>query len=265
MITLYRGLSGLGTLNRRRVWAITRKELREFRRNRNVLVAIAVYPVVFLVQPMVAIFSSPAAAAGYLQHSNELLYLMGIPILVPATLAAQSITGERQQGSLEPVLTTPITREEFILGKALAAFVPSIVVAYLVYAVFLVAAAVFARPEISAAIYQSQTILVQILYTPLLAAATTWIGLAISTRSSDARVAQQLSILGSLPLLLVTVMVAFDFIHATTATFVAAGAILAVADIQGWRLVAPMFDRERLIADALLAANRPSRAPYAHG
>jgi len=30
--------------------------------------------------------------------------------------------------------------------------------------------------------------------------------------------------------------------------FVAAGAILAAADIQGWRFVAPMFDREKLIA-----------------
>jgi ABC-type transport system involved in multi-copper enzyme maturation permease subunit len=247
MILLYRGASGLGTLNWRRVLAITRKELREFRRNRNVLVAIAILPVVFLVQPMVAIFSSGAAAAGYLQHSNELLYLLGIPILVPATLAAQSITGERQQGSLEPVLTTPITREEFILAKALAAFVPSIVVAYLVYALFLVAAAFFAKPEIAAAIFQSQTVVVQVVYTPLLAAATTWIGLAISTRSSDARVAQQLSIFGSLPLLIATVLVAFDFIHVTTGMFVAAGVILAVADIQGWRFVAPMFDRERLI------------------
>jgi ABC-type Na+ efflux pump permease subunit len=248
MILLYRGVSGLGALNRRRIWAMTRKELREYRRNRNVLVAIAIYPLVFLVQPMISIFSSAAAGAGYLQHSNELLYLLGVPILVPATLAAQAITAERQQGSLEPVLTTPITREELILAKALAALVPSVIVAYLVYAIFLVAAGVFAQPAISAAIYQSQTIIVQIVYTPLLAAATTWIGLAISTRSSDARVAQQLSILGSLPLLVVTVLVAFDFIHATASLFVIIGVVLAVADAQGWRLVAPMFDRERLIS-----------------
>ena len=247
MILLSRGVSRLATLNRRRVWAITRKELREYRRNRSVLVAVAILPIVFLVQPMIALFTSSAAAAGYLQHSNELLYLLGIPILVPATLAAHAITGERQQGSLEPVLTTPIRREELILGKALAAILPSIVIAYAVYVIFLVAVGLFAQPAISAAIYQSQTIIVQIVYTPLLAAATTWVGLAISTRTSDARVAQQLSILGSLPLLIVVVIVAFDIVHPTTALFVAAGAILAVADIQGWRFVAPMFDRERLI------------------
>jgi ABC-2 type transport system permease protein len=118
---------------------------------------------------------------------------------------------------------------------------------YLVFALFLIAASVFARPEIAAAIYQSQTLIVQVVFTPLLAAATTWIGLAISTRTSDARVAQQLSILGSLPMLVATVLEAFDFIHATTGLFVAAGIVLAAADAQGWRFVAPMFDRERLI------------------
>ncbi len=248
MILLTRGVSGLRTLNRRRVWAITRKELREYRRNRSVVVAIAIYPIVFLVQPMVAIFASPAAAADYLKHSNELLYLLGVPILVPATLAAHAITGERQQGSLEPVLTTPIRREELILGKALAAMLPSIAIAYLLYALFLVAASVFAQPAIATAILQSQTLIVQVVYTPLLAAATTWIGLAISTRASDARVAQQLSVLASLPLLIPTVLIAFDIIHATTGLFVAIAVVLAVADAQGWRLVAPMFDRERLIS-----------------
>jgi ABC-type Na+ efflux pump permease subunit len=247
MILLARGMSGLRTLDRRRVWAVTRKELREFRRNRPVILAIAVFPIVFLVQPLVSIFTSSAAVAGYLQHSNELLYLLGIPILVPATLSAQAITLERAQGSLEPVLTTPIRREELILGKALASMLPSIVIAYLVYAIFLLAAGVFAQPAISAAIFQSQTLVVQVVYTPLLAAFTTWIGLAISARISDTRVAQQVSIFGSLPLLVVTVLVAFDFIHATTSLFVVIGVVLAAADAQGWRFVAPMFDRERLI------------------
>jgi len=46
--------------------------------------------------------------------------MLAIPALVPATLAAFAIVGERQQGTLEPVLGTPIHREELLLGKALA-------------------------------------------------------------------------------------------------------------------------------------------------
>jgi ABC-2 type transport system permease protein len=145
------------------------------------------------------------------------------------------------------MLTTPITREELIIGKALAALLPSVAIAYVIYAFFLIAAGLFAQPAISAAIYQSQTLIVQVVYTPLLAAASTWIGLAISTRTADPRVAQQLSMLGSIPLLFGAVALAFDLIHVTPGLLLAIGVVLAVVDAQGWRVVAPMFDRERLI------------------
>jgi ABC-2 type transport system permease protein len=247
MIYLFRGFGGARDLTWGRVWAVTRKEIREYRRNRSVLVAIGIFPAIFLIQPLISIFVAPAGAAALLRHSDELLYLLGIPILVPPTLAAYAITGERQQGTLEPVLTTPIRREELIVGKALAAAVPSMVMAYLVYAVFLVLVSVFADPAISSAIVQSQDVVVQIVYTPLLAAATTWIGLAISTRSTDQRVAQQLSILGSLPLLIGTIVLAFDIVHPTTGLLIGIGVVLFALDAQGWRIVSPMFDRERLI------------------
>lgn len=248
MIFLVRGVRSAGTLSRRRVWAIARKELREYRRNRQVLLTMAVFPIVFLVQPLISIAVAPDAAGNAIRHSNELLYLLGIPVLVPATLAAHAVAGERQQGSLEPVLTTPITREEFILGKALAVMTPAIVIAFAVYAIFLAAVALFAQPGVSAAVLQGQDLVVQVIYTPLLAAAATWIGLAISTRSGDVRVAQQLSIFGNLPLLLGAIVLAFDVIHVTTALLVAIGLVLIVFDVQAWRFVAPLFDRERLIA-----------------
>jgi ABC-type Na+ efflux pump permease subunit len=247
MMLIVRALRAAPGLSRRRIWAIARKEMREYRRNRSVLVAVGIFPLIFLIQPIVALFLAPGAASGEIRHGNELLYLLGIPILVPASLAAHAITGERQQGSLEPVLTTPITREEFILGKGLAVLLPSLAIAYVIYGVFLALVAVGAQPAVAAAVFQGQDLIVQLVYTPLLAAATTWIGLFISTRTSDTRVAQQLSIFGSLPLLIGTSALAFDVIHVTPALLVAIGVILVVTDLQGWRIVAPMFDRERLI------------------
>ena len=59
------------------------------------------------------------------------------PAAYATILAAYSVAGERQQGSLEPVLTTPVPSEEFLLGKAFAALVPSVVVAYVVHTIFL--------------------------------------------------------------------------------------------------------------------------------
>ena len=62
------------------------------------------------------------------------------------------------------------------------------------------------------------------------------------------RVAQQLSLVGSLPLVLLTSLIAFDVIPITPALAVGLGVGVVFADIAGWRLVSPMFDRERLIS-----------------
>ena len=133
------------------------------------------------------------------------------------------------------------------MGKALAALVPSIAIAYAVYAVFLAGSVLFARPAVASAILQGPDILAQALFTPLLALLAIWVGIAISTRSSDARVAQQLSLVGSLPAVAVTSLIAFDVIHATLGLALGIGALLLVLDVLGWRIVSPMFDRERLI------------------
>src|SRR5215469_6119682 len=100
-------------ISRRRVRAIYRKELREYRRKGSIIWGMAILPLIFLVQPLVQVFAVPASSASQLAGHHELLYLLAIPALVPATLAAYAVVGERQQGTLEPVLTTPVRREEF--------------------------------------------------------------------------------------------------------------------------------------------------------
>ena len=118
--------------------------------------------------------------------------MLGIPALVPAIVAACAVVGERQQGTLEPALTTPIRREEFLLGKALAALLPSLGIAYAVFAVFSSLVELFAQPGIASALIRGPDLLAQVLFTPLLAAWSIWVGIAVSTRSSDVRVAQQI-------------------------------------------------------------------------
>jgi ABC-2 type transport system permease protein len=85
-----------------------------------------------------------------------------------------------------------------------------------------------------------------VIFTPLIAAWSIWIAIAISARSSDVRAAQQLSILASLPSVIVTSLIAFDVIHATLALALCLGAALLVGNGLGWRLVSTTLDRERL-------------------
>jgi ABC-type transport system involved in multi-copper enzyme maturation permease subunit len=235
------------SMNPRRVRAIFRKELREYRRHTSIVVSVAIFPLIFLIQPLAVVFVAPGSSARPLAQDHLLLYMLAIPVLAPAMLAAYAVAGERQQGTLEPVLTTPIHRVEFLIGKALAVLVPSVVIAYAMYAVFLALVQLFADSAVASALLRPSDIVIQVVLTPLLATWSTWVGLAISTRSSDVRVAQQLSLLGNLPLVLVTSLVAFDVVHVTLGLALGLGAVLLVVDVMGWRIVAAMFDRERLI------------------
>jgi ABC-type transport system involved in multi-copper enzyme maturation permease subunit len=236
-------------ISKRRVRSIFRKELREYRRNGSLVVgAMAVLPLIFVITPLIDIFAVPASAAGALRNGDPLLYMLGIPAIVPAAIAAYSVVGERQQGTLEPVLTTPIRREEFLLGKALAALVPSLAIAYAVYALVLASVGLFAQPAVASALLRGPEILAQLLFTPLLAGWSIWVGIAISTRARDVRVAQQLGMLANLPSIAVTTLIAYNVIHATPGLAVGLAAALLLLNGLGWRLTSAAFDRERLIA-----------------
>lgn len=234
-------------MSRTRVMAIVRKEFRDYRRNRYMLVTMALIPVIFLLQPLIYLLSLPAAAAVPLSHKHELLYMLGIPALVPSVVAAASVVTERQQGTLEPVLTTPIRREEFLLAKALAPLAPAVAISYLVYGLFVIIIELFSHPGVASALLQGPVVLAQVVFTPLLALWSIWVGIAISTRVNDIRAAQQLSVLGTLPLIALTTLLAFNVIQATLTLALVFGGVLLLVDRLGWRIVSAMFDRERLI------------------
>src|SRR4051812_8289286 len=235
------------SLSWRRIRSIVRKEFREYRRNRSVVVTMGLFPPIFLIQPVIVVNRLSASSSAGLGGTHLLLYMLAIPIITPAMLAAYAVAGERAQGSLEPVLTTPITREEFLVGKALAVLAPAIVVAYVVYSAFLVWTLLFAQPGVASAVLQPPDIAAQFVFTPLLACLFTWVGIAISTRSTDVRVAQQLTLFGSVPAVIVTSLIAFDVIPPSRQLAIGLAIAILVADVIGWRIVAPMFDRERLV------------------
>jgi ABC-2 type transport system permease protein len=205
-------------------------------------------PVLFIILPTIQLVAANATnKALTLRIGLSLLYMLVIPVTMPSVVCAYAVVGEREQGTLEPVLSTPVRREEFLIAKALAAFVPTLVIAYAVFGIFLAIAALFAHPMIVSAIYAGSHVLVQFLFTPLLAGWAIWVGIAVSTRSTDVRVAQQLSVLGSLPPLVIVALMSLNVISESTALAIGLAAALLAFDLLAWRVVAAMFDRERLV------------------
>jgi ABC-type Na+ efflux pump permease subunit len=231
-----------------RVGAIMHKELRDYRRNRFVIGTMAAVPALFIILPTIQLIAANTTSRALsLRIGLSLLYMLVIPVTMPSVVCAYSVVGEREQGTLEPILSTPIQREEFLIAKALAAFAPTLVIAYVVFGVFLGIAALFAHPAIVSAIYAGSHVMVQLLFTPLLAGWAIWVGIAVSTRSTDVRVAQQLSVLGSVPPLIIVALMSLNVISESTELAVGLAAALLAFDLLAWRAVAQMFDRERLV------------------
>jgi ABC-type transport system involved in multi-copper enzyme maturation permease subunit len=197
-----------------RIRAVVTKELRDYRRNRFIATTMEIMPILFMIAPMVTIFSLPADAPSTKLNSAvgvSLLYLTLIPALVPAVVSSYTIVGEREQGTLEPVLTTPLRREELFYSKALATFLPTLAISYVMYGIFLACTGLFAHQNVANDVFQ------------------------------------QLGTLASLPPLAVTALMGFGVISPTLTLALALGAALLLFDLAAGKLVSAMFDRERLI------------------
>jgi len=147
------------------------------------------------------------------------------------------------------VLTTSIRREEFLLGTALAAFVPSVAICYLVYALFLACVELFAHPAVMSALLRGPEILAQVLFTPVRRLAD--LGRHRDFREIErcqGRVATRRA--NGLPLVAVSSLIAFDVIHATLSLALGLAAGLLILDGLGSRIISVTFDRERLITSS---------------
>ncbi len=245
-------------LDATRVRAVVRKELRDYRRKRSIVVD----------------DGRPAGHLSHRAHAHHLPHLgvhrdrphlpwfflsslLLIPVITPSTLAAYSVVGEREQGTLEPLLTTPLRRQEFILGKAAAVMIPTVALSYAVFGLFLAVVRLFANPVVASAVFHQGPILLALfLFTPLLAGWAIVVGMAVSVRASEVRVAQQLGMLASFPPLGVVVLLGVGVIHPTFTAAVAFAVGLLAIDRLALRVVSRMFDRERLVTGAKATTSR---------
>ena len=196
---------------------------------------------------------------GELQHSLEDVYLELIETLT-GVHACHPRSRARRAGGLLGGRGTPAghagagavntgASRGALLAKALAGFVPSVAVAYFVFALFIAIVELFAQPGVASGLLKAPDIIGQLVFTPLLAAWPIWVGIGVSARSSDPRTAGQLSLLACLPTVAVTSLIAFDVIPATVVVAGVFGIALLLLDRIGWRMASAIFDRERLMTN----------------
>lgn len=136
--------------------------------------------------------------------SQFMLLFMLTPLIIPVNIAAYSVVGEKTTRSLEPLLATPITTRELLLGKNLAAVIPAVVATWGGFLVFAVGATIISQStSIASAILSPAWLFAVITIGPLLAILSVNFALMVSSRVTDPRAAEQISVVIIVPLLVV--------------------------------------------------------------
>ena len=167
--------------------------------------------------------------------------------MLPTTIAAYAVVGEREQRTLETVLTTPVTDRELLGGKAVAAVLPAVAISWLLFGIYVGLAELFAPRVVVEQIFTTDQAVAMALLAPALAGFAILAGILISLRSSDFRVAQQLAVLAAAPVIGFVALITFRVVDPSVEVYAAAAAAVFLVDALLWRLGVRSFSRERLL------------------
>jgi ABC-2 type transport system permease protein len=156
---------------------------------------------VFLRNPLFAGLS-PAELLQAVMVNQFLLFFLLMPLAIPMTIAAYSVVGEKTQGTLEPLLATPITTWQLLLGKNLAASLPAVGATWFCFALLVgLSRFLVVSERVWQLILNPTWILAMGILAPLFTVLAVDIGVIISSRVDDPRAAEQLGMLVILPVL----------------------------------------------------------------
>ena len=123
-----------------------------------------------------------------------------LSMIVPSTIAAYSIIGEKNSHTLEPLLATPVRRWQLLAGKMLAALLPAVLVTWVSGGLFIAELAIVTDANVVSHVVTGGWLILFIAGTPLLGLIAVAVMTAISSRVNDTRTAQQLSIWAVVPI-----------------------------------------------------------------
>jgi len=178
--------------------------------------------------------------------NTALMYFMILPVMIPVTIAVYSIVGEKEQGTLEPLLATPITDWELFLGKSLAAVLPALGLTWGVFGLFLIA--VWAMlGGIPSGVLSLPWLLSLFVLAPLLALFGVLVTMIVSSRTSDPRAAYQFSSLALVPALIPLIIYSARQTAINLFFVYLEGGLLILLDLAIFYLAVRLFQREEIL------------------
>jgi ABC-2 type transport system permease protein len=234
-----------------KAWIVAAKDMRVFLRKRYAIYSLVLFPLIVSIGlPLVLRLVGARLSSTQLpirMDAFSFFFLLGAASL-PTVLASYSLVGEKIEKSLEPLLATPITDSELLLGKSIAAFIPPIGAIYISSIVFMVLANLVTHNTLGYSYFPNWTIgLILLLLAPLLAILSIEWSVIVSSRASDPRAAQMQGLFVALPLIALYVASEVGAISLDTRTLLIISAVILAVDIVLFFLSTKTFHREEIL------------------
>jgi len=177
-----------------------------------------------------------------------LMFFVLIPAILPTVIASYSFVGEKLNRSLEPLLATPTTDLELLVGKTLAIFVPSMLVTWISVVPAIVIVDVITQPILGYLLLPSALWIVGVfLVAPLVCVLSVLFNVIVSARVSDVRTSQQIGSVIVLPIVAFFIVgLAGLLIISITNMLLFAGALVLIDAIVMF-LALRTFQREKIL------------------
>jgi len=241
-------------VNLQNSWAVAAKDFKIFRKKPTVIYAAVALPVIIgVVFPLILNYTihkgtNPVGTAEVktLMDAFSLWFLIGAAI-IPTAIASYSLVGEKVQKSLEPLLATPMTDGEILLGKIISGLLIPLVAIYAGSALFMTLMDNFTHSLLGFYYYPNWYIAAILLCAPLASLLSVELSVIISSRLSDVRSAQQLGGLLLLPFIgLYFASETGIFQFTNTNLLILAGALLVINVIL-FAVARATFQREEIL------------------
>jgi ABC-2 type transport system permease protein len=188
-------------MNWQNVATIARKDMTIMLTRRGLRIALVILPLGLAIMFSQIIAHSNISADALPRTLDAFLFFFMIYTgALPASIASYSLVGEKVERSLEPLLATPATDGEILLGKAVAALVPPLVAMWAGMVALMAYADVVTHSTLGYLYFPNWTAAVTVLgAAPLLAMMAVGFSVLWSARVSEVRTAQQLGALAAIP------------------------------------------------------------------
>lgn len=266
-------------IDRQRVWAVVRKDWLEVARNKQVMVSVAIVPLVFaailptavvLLADSGVLTSTIGGLQGFLDNLPPgvvpadygvdqivvytiIVYFMApffliIPVMTANITASSSFVGEKERRTIEGLLYTPLSNRELVLAKVLGSVVPSVLLTWAAFVVYSIIVNALGSRMMGGVFFPTWTwAVIVVALVPLVGFLGTSLIVAVSGRSTTMQGAQGTAMFVVFPILALIVSQATGLmLFDVTIALIAAG-VLLVIDIAAFVFVVARFDRERII------------------